>query len=205
MRKKIIPNALATYFSPPSPNDSIISLLGVCNESNAVVKQHYSLIFPSSSTWISFSIDFLYLDWGNRYFSIPYSPEHFTYSWHEDYLSDRYVHAEFNVDMTRQVKNIVVYEHTWRNPRFQNTKEEWVVRDLLRIFPAVEVLVFADQLHRRDEAGEELVWWSGELGEELEGECRRKHELEEKEEDRLCLGKSILWRDWTEYGLCYPF
>ena len=60
-------------------------------------------------------------------------------------------------------------------------KEEWVVRHLLRIFPTVEVLVFVDLLHSRDEAGEELVWLSCELGKELEGECGRQQELEEKE------------------------
>ena len=47
----------ATYFSSPSPNDSIISLLGACKESHTAVKQHHSFIFllaqhrpPSLST-----------------------------------------------------------------------------------------------------------------------------------------------------------
>jgi len=69
-----------------------------------------------------------------------------------------------------------------------------VVRDLLRIFPGVDVLVCADQLHSRDEAGDQLVCLSGELGEEfVEDSFSRQRELRD----------NILWKDRTEYGMCY--
>ena len=184
---------LATYFSSPSPNNSITSLVQACKDSYALVKQHYSLIFPRSSAWIDFSIEFLYLDWGYGSFRMTYSPEDFTSSWPEDCLSNRYGHAEFNVDVVRQVKNLVIYENAWMATRFkasngewvEPSKEGWVVRDLLRIFPSVKVLVFADQLHSRDEAEEELMWLSGELGEEV---------VEDYFSRQCALRSNILWR-----------
>ena len=150
-----------TYFSAPSPNGFITALLSTWEESRSLVKKQYSLIFPRSSTWISFETDFLYLDWGTRYFRNHYEPEHFNASFLEDwdYLLE---HPEFNLSLAKQVKNLILYERD-RAVRFQDTKERWLVQDVLQIFSSVEILVFADQLHNRDEddAGEELVWLTG--------------------------------------------
>jgi len=196
-----------TYFSSPSPNGSITTLLGTCEESHSLVKKNYSLIFPRSSTWISFEMDFLYLNWGTRYFRNHYEPEHFNASFPEDW-DDVLEHPEFDSSLAKKVKNLIVYEEVIA-ARFQDTKEEWLVQKVLQIFSSVETLVLADQFHSRDDddSGEELVWLAGPLWDQFKTESGQEdnEESRKKEEDRIGLTKLLLWKDWTEYGLCHNF
>lgn len=127
-------------------------------------------------------------------------------SWEQDYLADRYEHPRIDADIRKQVKNLAVFESPGIDRAgFRVAREEWVVRDILRIFPAVDVLVFADQLHSRDEVDKELVWLSGEIGEELDEKSEGWSGNESIGEKRLRLRQSMLWGDYSEYGACYPF
>jgi len=50
----------ATYFSSPSPQADIPSLLLTCVESKKMVQRFYKYIFPG--TWFDYERDYLYLD-----------------------------------------------------------------------------------------------------------------------------------------------
>ena len=50
----------ATYFSSPSPQADILSLLITCTESRQVVRRFYKCVFPG--TWLDYDRDYLYLD-----------------------------------------------------------------------------------------------------------------------------------------------
>src|SRR4051794_2654959 len=52
-------------FSSPSSSHSVVRMLGVCKELNEVVKRHYSIIFPLTSTWFDFNVDFLFINGGS--------------------------------------------------------------------------------------------------------------------------------------------
>jgi hypothetical protein len=74
-------------------------------------------------------------------------------------------------------------------------EEELLVQDVMGIFTGAKLVVLADQFHDDHESGDELTWLQGELGNEIE-DCQS----EQREQDRLLLRQSILWRDWTQYG-----
>jgi len=209
-----------TIFVSHSPMGSIPSLLGACKESNAEVLKQYSKIFPTSSTWFSFPIDYLFLDWGSGGFN-GYKPGLFVDPGTASELTPRCPYdlvcglsPAVMHGLARGVQNLVVNDrvdqsyYRWAC----KSEEEFLVRDVLGVFTEVKVLVMADKLLKIDEMCEELVW----VGEDLEmagGE--RPWGLNLKDDDeRLYMRNSILWKrhhvcedvsqqafegEWTKY------
>jgi hypothetical protein len=190
-----------TYFTSPSPNKSVTTLLDTCKESRAVVMKHYSRIFPYSSTWFSFAEDFLYLDWGWRYFSTPYSPAHFTPSYPQDPISRWYGHPVCDKKMASQVRNLVLCTRHRQFPA-RTSYERWLVTEVLSVFTGTKVLVMGNQFHGRFESREELVWLGDEVSVELV-EGRTQHPTRNIY-TQWPFNCSILWRDRGEYAKCLP-
>lgn len=98
-------------------------------------------------------------------------------------------------DILGSVKNLAV--HCWRNcERGHDTKEKWLVEEVMRLCPALENLVLVDQLHSRAESGDTLVWLKAGLGEDLESS-------DSFEEGCNKFDVTTLWRDYSEYRPCY--
>jgi len=186
----------ATYFSSPSSNGAITSLLRVCKESRVIIKKQYSQIFPS--TWFSFSKDYLYLDWGRRHYGTVYEPCDFDPDRGvRGLFSHRYAHPKvFDAKLANEVRNLVVRHEQYPG---QQMPEAWLMDELLPIFPKVKVLVLADQLHDLDEATEDLVWFYGTLGEELVELEAIEYEFEDAQRDRRCFTNLLLWKDKLQY------
>jgi len=163
------------YFTSTSPTGSIPSLVRVCKESRALVKKHYSIIFPGTQAWFSFSDDYLFINWGILaarrrlapripcYFDAPYGTSEF--------LSSAYGFFDRNYgetlqSMAKKVKNLIIHQSYHRPDLAYGYKhlEQWLVREVLELFTGVKILVLADQLFDYYEFSDELVW----IGEELE-------------------------------------
>lgn len=217
-----------TYFKSASPNGSIPSLLRTCKESYAVVIRNYSVIFPSSSTWFSFSTDFLYLDWGLRCYDniMTYNPDHFTTSSASgissgpfDLLDLRgyglpltppslFAPPKISMDLAKKVKNLAVYI-----PYSSFNVEEWLVRYLLRYFSGVTLLVMVNPLHLMKEVvvGQELVWLKDRMGDDdlFANENRKEnggvqYGPEPIRSFNLGLRDLIIQRDDGQYDWCAP-
>jgi 2EXR family len=182
-----------TYFMSPSPNESIKSLLWACKESYEVVTKHYSRIFPFSQTWFCFPKDYLYVDWGSRFWSTEYFPEDFTRAPapEERFNPGNLTRPECDPEMVGKIENLVMCSD---NPYFG---DEWLVAELLAVFTGVEVLVLADQFHGRHESAEEFVWLEGKLTDDLEVEKQPYLDLDAKS----ALISSLPWRCFGEYRL----
>jgi hypothetical protein len=104
----------ATYFISPSSSYPIASMTQTCKESRFVATKHYTLLFPASSTWFSFSADFLHLDFGRSPYVMDYDPRHFDRSIPQPPLtpanlkSSRYSCPAFDTRLATKVKNLAI-------------------------------------------------------------------------------------------------
>jgi hypothetical protein len=201
-----------SHFMSASPNDSLMPLFLACKESHSVITKEYSVIFPASSTWFSFSTDFLYLDWGMIHDDkgMGYSAENFTASYVDEDELGIFKSPEIDENVAKRVRNLVVHDN-WRWPELL---ESWLVNDVLRVFSGVEVLVMADRLHHADDVVKKLVWLRGELGDESRwlselwsrengDEERGLHDEPKAEQGhRRWLGELLLWRDRAQHAFC---
>jgi hypothetical protein len=98
----------------PSSSDPIASMTQTCTEYRLVATEHYTLLFPASSTWFSFSADFLYLDFGRSLHVMHYYPRHFNSSRPSsphhpgNRKSSRYLCPKFNSQLAMKVKNLAL-------------------------------------------------------------------------------------------------
>lgn len=192
------------YFMSPSSSNQIITLLRTCKESHSIVKKNYTLLFPpsarSSSTWFSFSVDFLYLDFGSWPHGLRYTARDFTSSipdpsWYVHRPEcTRYPRPKFNSELLKSVQNLAI------SISFSEKIDELVLA-----FPGVKVLVLADQLFSIcHESSEELVWLSGQLGDERSSLTQLDtdklwHESEMEKVCRHVLRDLPIWLCATEY------
>lgn len=110
-------------------------------------------LVPASSTWFSFAIDFLYLDFGRSCHTLLYGPGTFTSSIVEpEYVCPklfRYTRPSFDEELAKRVKNLVISAEF----RAYLGGRDPTVNELVAVFTGVEVLVLADQLHNTCELG----------------------------------------------------
>ena len=164
-----------------------------------MVFKNYTLIFPASSTWFSFSIDFLYLDFGRSPHVLSYDPRTFTTSIPEppEYINLRipqYLRPTFDEQLAKKVKNLAIANSssTFFFSKTTFIKEFWTV------FSGIEKIVLADQLHNIcSEAREEFVWIRTQQEKRISplkemGEWNQ--EVEKEKAVSQCLRKLYLWR-----------
>ena len=166
-------------------------------ESSAVVKDNYECILPDGQMWFDFDHDFLYVDWGRRYHGLTYRPEHFMPTLAADLVVYKYRHPVIGEHVAEKVKNLalLVRDSEWSSEHMR------VLKDAIKVFTGVKVLVLADQLHDRTEFAEELVWLRGELGNEI----TEASEWEKEQRYWDLLRNLELWIDTTQYALCANF
>lgn len=200
-----------SYFMSGSPDGLFIPLLLTCKDSHSVVTREYEIIFPASSTWFSFSTDFLYIDWGGYCYDpcLSYSPGHFTASYVRHNEIGIWESPEISEDVAKKVKNVVLHKERIGGRR----PEPEIVKDL-EVFSGMKILVLADRLHHMDDTGKELVWLRGKLGDESRwlSELQAKETVKEKgeandepeteREYREWLVKLLLWLDNGQYRKC---
>lgn len=203
-----------TYFISVASNH-IALLTQTCQESRALAMEKYSLLFPASSTWFAFSIDFLYLDFGRSPHTVSYLPRTFTSSKPDsaDIAADprfsRYLRPRFNEELASKVKNIAIAR---RLGSYIVSAEQRIQRNFLQelwdTFTGVEVLVLADPLYdacHEISTGEELVWIRGDLGDEKNcahlsvDEVDEKHDLEKEKRYGQVLRALSLWKQPANY------
>ena len=200
------------YFMSPSSSNQIITLLKTCKESHSIVKENYTLLFPVpstlfSSTWFSFSADFLYLDFGTGPHTLSYDPRHFTSSIPDPWYMtgpkySRYPRPKFNSELLKGVKNLAISMCSMTQ-LYANR----IIDELAVLFTGVKVLILADQLFNTcHEYSEELVWLRGQLGDEINSIPQPNadklwHESEIEEAYRHLLTKLPLWRAPVNYTI----
>lgn len=162
-----------SYFMSPKSSDQILSLVQTCQESRHLVQESYTLLFPVSSTWFSFEKDFLYLDFNKSPHILDVLPRSFTESLHDpqhmpNHLElARYLPKKYDEILIKRVKKLVLGDV---DEAFCGGRRHADIfrKKLLAVFTGVEVLAFVDRVAKFSyEAGEELVWLRGEIGEEL--------------------------------------
>jgi len=186
-----------SYFMSPSSSDQIISLLRTCQESRSVAIKNYMLLFPASSTWFSFSIDFLYLDFGMSPHVKSYKPRTFTTSIPKPVYRNpgisHYLRPTFDEQLAKKVKNIAIANTC--SGHFLNRAN--FIEEFWTVFSGVENIVLADQLHSLcSEAKEELVWIRNQRDEivsRLNELSDRNQKVEREKADSQCLTKLYLW------------
>lgn len=190
-----------------------MALLQTCRESRSVTQDNYTLLFPTSSTWFSFTADFLYLDFGRwALHMLSYLPRDFTASIPEpDYVPHnswryRYPRPIFNEELAKKIKNLVL------SPSFYSGSWRWdsALNELVTIFTGVEVLILADHLYNGCcEGNEEFVWLRGQLGDEIGSRAQlevdahgteRWRELETEKRHRHLLIDLLHWRGRFQHG-----
>lgn len=190
----------------PSSSDPIASMTQTCAESRSVATDHYALLFPASSTWFSFSEDFLYLDFGISRHVLHYCNRHFDGSiprrFNPRNPACQYRYPKFDKHLLRKVKNLA-FDMVVPLPRR--------VHELLAIFCGVEIVVLIDPLFSMcREYGDELVWLKGELGDEISSLSRigadsygtgQMDEFEVEKDYRDLLYRLMLWKTEGIWGV----
>ena len=199
-----------TYFMSPTSSEPIVWMTQTCRESRDVATTNYSLLFPESSTWFSSSADFLHLDFGRSLHGLPYSDNDFA-TWMaaappSRHKPHRYPRPKVDDELLTKVRNLAINLAVFMSgcPRGSGLDDmAHPAISLTKAFPALEVLVIANQLFDIcDEEGEELVWTRGQLGDEtsslsLLGKdmCGReiRGESETEKEHRRMMTDLLFW------------
>lgn len=157
----------------PAINDHIAMVTKICPESGALAMENPRyFLHPqrgSHPQWtFTILISFVFLTWHHH------RPRKFTSNIPDsrdmasDPRSSRYLCPKFDEELAIKVKNIAIARH-WA-PDHIHRRDGFIFDEFWRTTAGVEVLVLADPLHHlcyEIACGEELVWISGALGDEM--------------------------------------